>query len=459
MAIFGPLSIGRNALLTHQRALQITGHNIANVNTPGFSRQRAVLEPIPPNGDRTGAGVRLNGIERIVDPFIEARQLANGSAFGQATTTRDLLQRLEASFPVTGGGIGDALQEFFVAANTVASDPGSLAARGELLAAAESLAAHVREGAGAIVSFQREADNRLVQEVTDTNGLLQQVAALNREIVAARVSNVSENDLRDLRQEALRDLSQKLEINVVELDDGAVNVFAGTGTALVLGPAAANLQTEFTAAPALDGGVLSRIGIVGDTGAFIPLGTGFGGTLGALETLRDTTFVQNASDLDTLANGLRLEVNAIQVAGLDLDGFGGTDLFAGTGATDLTVALTDPRGIAAAQSANPGDNTNALDLLALQDDRAIAGLGGQTIGEFFGTFHSAIGLQTRAASDQAVIEAQVAGTLAAQRDAVSGVSLEEEFTDLIRFQRAFQAAAQLISASNTMLDDLLGLVR
>ena len=459
MAIFGPLSIGRHALLAHQRALQVTGHNIANVNTPGFSRQRAQLEPIPPNGSRIGAGVRVAGVDRIVDSFIEARQLTNGSAFGDATATRDLLQRLEASFPVTGGGIGDALQEFFAAANTVVADPASLAARGELLSAAENVAARIREGAGAIASFQREADARFVQAASDTNGLLQKVASLNREIVAARIAGTSENDLADLRQEALRDLSQQLELNVVEQADGAVNVFAKTGTALVLGPAASNLQTEPSATTALDGGTMSRLGIVGDSGAFIPIGTGFGGTLGALETLRDTTFVQNASALDALANGLRLEVNAVQAAGLDLDGLPGGDFFAGTGAADLTVALTDSRGIAAAQSANPADNTNALDLVAVQDSRAIPGLGGQTLGEYFGSFHAGIGQQTREASDQAIIEEQVAGTLAAQRDSVSGVSLEEEFTDLIRFQRAFQAAAQLISVSNSMLDDLLGLVR
>ncbi len=459
MAIFGPLSIGRHALLTHQRALQVTGHNIANVNTPGFSRQRVQLEAIPPNGDRTGTGVRVAGVDRIVDPFIEARQLANGSAFGDATATRDLLQRLEANFPVTGGGIGDALQEFFATANAVAADPASLAARGELVSAAESLTARIREGAGAFSSFQREADARFVQGVRDSNALLERVASLNREVVAARVAGSSDNDLQDLRQEALRDLSQQLQINVVEQADGAVNVFARTGTALVLGSSATNLQTEPSTTGALDGGTLSRLGVVGDSGAFIPIGTGFGGALGALETLRDTTFVQGATALDALADGLRLEVNAVQAAGFDLDGLPGGDLFAGTGAADLTVALADSRGIAAAQGANPADNTNALDLVAVQDNRIIAGLGGQTLGEYFGTFHAGIGQQTRSASDQAIIEEQVAGTLAAQRDSVSGVSLEEEFTDLIRYQRAFQAAAQLISVSNSMLDDLIGLVR
>jgi flagellar hook-associated protein 1 FlgK len=198
----------------------------------------------------------------------------------------------------------------------------------------------------------------------------------------------------------------------------------------------------------------------GTSGAFIPLGGPFGGTLGALLTLRDQTLVDDHAQLDLLATSLRDGVNAVQTdpAGRDLDGLVGTAFFAGTGAADLTVALVDPRGIAAAQSANPGDNANALALVTVQD-QTFPALGGRTLNEFFGALHSEIGAQARAASDQAVIQAQVQEVLDAQRDSVSGVSLEEEFTELIRVQRAFQAAAQLIAVSDQILEDLLGVVR
>jgi flagellar hook-associated protein 1 FlgK len=460
MAIFPALGIGRQALLTHQAALQTIGQNVANVNTPGYSRQRTVLEAVPPSGGAFGGGVRAVGIERFVDSFIEARRLANASAFGAATTSRDLLQRVEAGFPITGGGIGDALQQFFNAANGVANDPESLAARGDLLAAAERLAVQIRGGAEVLHSYQREADNRIAQEVQDANALLQRVGALNREIVAARVAGVSENELRDARQETLGRLAEKLEINVVEQADGAVNVFAAPGMGLVLGANAVQLASPLGAQPALDGGALRRVGIVGQSGAFLPIGAGLGGSVGALLTLRDQTLAANAAELDALATTLRDAVNTVQTdaGGRDLDGLVGTDFLAGTGAADLTVALVDPRGIAAGLSANPGDNANALALTNLQGT-PFAGLGGQTLGGYFGTFHARIGDQTRSATEQASIQEHVALTLEAQRDAISGVSLEEEFTDLIRFQRAFQAAAQLISVSDRLLDDLLGLVR
>ena len=180
----------------------------------------------------------------------------------------------------------------------------------------------------------------------------------------------------------------------------------------------------------------------------------------ALLDVRDNTTPAVAADLDSLATTLRDAVNAVQTdpAGRDLDGSVGAAFFAGTGAADLTVALTDPRGIATARTANPGDNTGAQALLAL-GDTTFAALGDVTLGDFFGGIQAHAGALARTADAQATIEQTVSDTLSAQRDAVSGVSLEEEFTNLIQFQRGFQAASQLIVVSNHMLDDLFSVLQ
>jgi flagellar hook-associated protein 1 FlgK len=461
MALFPPLATAREALLAHQRSLQVTGHNIANVNTPGFSRQRATLRAVAPSGDAVGSGTQVVGVERIVDQFIDARRLANASSFAGTNVARDMLQRLESNFPVNGGGIGSALQELFAAANTLATHPESSAVRADLLAAGESVALQIRSASQVLQTMQREVDTRLHQEVADANTILARIAGLNRQIVAAQAGGASTNDLLDARQESLRELAGTLEINVVQQDDGSVSVFAASGTALVLGANATVLDAEFDGTQmGLDGVPLSRVGMRGTSGAFIPLGGPFGGTLGAFLTLRDQTLVDDHAQLDLLAAALRDCVNAVQTdpAGRDLDGLVGTAFFAGTGAADLTVALVDPRGIAAAQSANPGDNANALALVTVQD-QTFPALGGRTLNDFFGALHSQIGAQSRAAADQSVIQAQVREVLDAQRDSISGVSLEEEFTELIRVQRAFQAAAQLIAVSDRILEDLLGVIR
>jgi flagellar hook-associated protein 1 FlgK len=460
VSIFAPLSIGRQALLSQQGALQVTGQNIANVNTPGYSRQRADLTAIPPQGSFVGGGSRIDGVEQMVDPFLEARRNASASDLAAATTSRDVLDRVQSAFPVQGTSVGSALQEFFAAANQLATSPQDLAARSNLLAKAQALASQFQATSGALSSAQRDADQRVGQAASDANQTLATIAKLNASIQAATVGGDAANDLKDQRREAINTLAQSLDIHVVDQGDGTVNVYAASGVALVVGPNAATLATQPSApGAALDGGTLNTVGIKDAAGAVIALPGSLGGTLGALITARDQTIPGLSGDLDTLATTVRDQVNAIQTnpAGTDLNGNVGTALFAGSGAADFSVALSDPRGIAAAVGANAGDNTNAQALLALGDTQLPA-LGGATLNDFFGGIQSQAGALARTADDQVSIEQSVSQTLDAQREAISGVSLEEEFTDLIKFQRGFQAAARLITVSNSMLDDLLGMI-
>lgn len=460
MSIFAPLSIAGRALLANERAIGVTGHNIANVNTPGYSRQRAVLSADRPDDQGFGTGVRVTGVDRAVDPLLDARQLASATALGGATTNHQLLDRLQAFFPVGDQGIGNALAEFFTAANGVANSPQDLAARNQLLEAGQAVAAQLRTAAGGVQSLQREADDRLGQAALDANAILQHVAQLNREIVAASRAGRESNDLLDQRQAALGDLAKQLSIQVVDGQDGGVNVFTASGEALVMGADAATLATVPDGTSlGLDGNPLSRIGVQLADGGVVALTGAAGGSIGALLDLRDQTLPGNASDLDLLAGALRDGVNAVQTdaAGRDLDGHVGLAFFSGSGAADLQVAISDPRGIAAARGTELSDNTNALALTGVAQ-QTFPALGGATLGSYFGTIHARIGQQARGADDTRLIQENVAATLDAQRQAISGVSLDEEFTDLIRFQRAFQAAAQLINVSNSMLDDLLGVV-
>ncbi len=460
MSIFAPLTIARQALLAQQRALQVTGQNIANVNTPGYSRQSVVLTSVPPEGDAVGGGVRAGAVLQAVDPFLEARRLASASTLAAATTSRDLLDRIQGTFPVQGAGIGNALQEFFAAANALATSPQDIGTRSDLLQKAETLASQLRASAASLASSQRDVDRQVVQTTRDANQLLATIASLNANIHAAEVGGATANDLRDARREALLSLAKSLDVHVVEQPDGTTNVYATSGVALVLGSDAATLTTVNGASgAALDGGALAQVAVQ-QGGAVIPLPGALGGTLGALLDVRDNTTPAVGADLDTLATTLRDAVNAVQTdpAGRDLAGNVGAAFFAGTGAADLTVALTDPRGIAAARTANAGDNTGAQALLAL-GDTTFAALGDVTLGDFFGAIQAHAGALTRTADEQATIQQTVSDTLSAQRDSVSGVSLEEEFTNLIQFQRGFQAASQLIVVSNHMLDDLFSVIR
>jgi flagellar hook-associated protein 1 len=458
MAIFPPLSIGRSALLAHQRALQVTGANVANVETPGYSRQRAVLEAIP---GTAGHGVFVSGIERIVDRFLAARSLLQTSVESGVRAERDLLDRVQPYFPTDDTSIGNAIDEFFGAVSNLSTRPEDIPSRNDVLARANALAGRFNRTAGGIAVLQREADDRIRAEVAEADALVARIADLNKAIGTSEVNGGSANELRDARDHALEQLAERFEVRGVERDDGTVDVFlASSGAALVVGRDAARLAVQNGPANGLDGAPLAVVGTISASGAFLTLPGAYGARVGALGELRDTTLPDFAADLDALATTLRDAVNAVQTdaAGRDLDGIVGAALFTGTGAADLAVALTDPRDIAAAQSANPSDNANALALVNVQL-AAQAGLGGLTLSEGFGAIQSGIGTAVRSAAERTVVEQGVAGSLRAQRDSVSGVNLEEEFTDLIRFQRGFQAAAQLISVSDRLLEELVSVVR
>jgi flagellar hook-associated protein 1 len=458
MAIFSPLGIGRSALLAHQRALQVTGANVANVNTPGYSRQRAEFESVPAGA---GYGVNVDSVERIVDRFLAARTLLQTSAEAGARTERDLLDRVQSSFPIDGNSIGGALDEFFTAVSALSTRPEDIASRNDVLARATALAGRFNRTAQALAQLQREIDSRLRDEVAAADSQLARIAELNRAIKTAEVTGGSANELRDERDRALELLSERFQIRGVEQEDGTVDVFlASSGAALVVGRDAARLAVQNGPANGLDGAPLSVVGTLSASGAFLTLPGAYGARIGALADVRDTSLPDLTAELDLLATTIRDTVNTVQTAaaGRDLDGNVGTALFAGSGAADLSVALTDPRGIAAALSTDPSDNANALALVNVQLTTQPA-LGGVTLGEAFGQIQAAVGTAVREASERAVVEEGVATSLRSQRDSVSGVNLEEEFTDLVRFQRGFQAASQLISVSDRLLEELISVVR
>ncbi len=457
MAIFTPLSIGRSALLAHERAITTTGQNIANAETPGYRRQTTEFAS---QDQAQGFGVRVVAVEQAIDRFVEAQLLRQESRAAGAEVRRDVLDRVQQLFPVEGPSVGGALDAFFAAAQRVADRPEDLAVRGEFLARAEELAARVRALSDGLAREQRVVDDRLRGDVDDANVVVQRIASLNVSIVSAESSGQRANELRDQRDAALLELSEFVEVRATERENGSVDVeLESSGMALVIGADVQELAVE-VGGGGLDGSPVADVGVKLASGPVVTLPGNPGGRIGALLTLRDTDVADRSAELDTFALALRDGVNAVQTdpAARDLTGAVGLDLFSASGAADLSVELTDPRSVAAAIGTNPADNGNALALLDVAEAPQ-AGLSGATLGDYFAGLQAAAGNAARSAEDEAAVESAVKSSLEGRRDAVSGVSLEEEFTDLIRFQRGFQAAAQLINVSDRMLDELIGLVR
>lgn len=468
------------SLHTQQLILQTTGHNLANVDRAHYSRQEVLLANVPPvnvNGLAVGMGVKAESVRQIVDPLLEAQLLAARGRSTEAEARHGGLSRLERLFTdIDGGGLQEAFDAFFAAADDVALHPQGVTERTVFLTTADSLAARIRARSERVGELQREMDHRVVAAVPRINGLLDDIARLNGAIFQEEVGRHTANDLRDERREALTELSKLVGNTQFEAEAG-ITVVGPDGLLLVEGQRVNHIVADRSTAPALmglDGYALTRLGFQVGPGDFVAFSDAVdGGEVGGLLAVRDGDLPAVAASLDQMATGFRTAVNAVHSNGEDLDGNPGGALFGGAGAADLTVLITDPRRVAASAATippapnSPEDNRNALALAGLGSvaldgtDPALgnADLGGQTVVGFLASVVAAVGSLTEAASVRAEAAEGLTVQITNQRAATSGVSTNEELLTLLDAQRAFQAAATLVTVATSTVDAVLDMVR
>ncbi len=469
MAISTALDIAARALMAQQAGLAVVGNNIANVNTPGYARQVPVLEedqslPID-SGVNGGSGVRVLRIDQVVDTLLERRRTQAQTDVGYQTARRDKLSDLvDATNDLDQTQLGAALNAFFDGADSLSLRPASLVDRQTLLARAGTLASGFNQRYDAIAGVQRAADAKIVDLATRANTAIETIARANEGIARLASTGEQPNDLLDQRQTALNELSSILGVSTTVDQYGQVRVAGDSGVVLVEGGTVVNRLTTVTGAVGLDSNDLHDIVFTntsnGQTHA-LPDSLQRG-QLGGLFQVRDGDTITAASNLDVLAAGLRDAVNAVQTAGIDLAGSPTTTtpLFSGSGITGasqtIAVAITDPRAIATAlptEGATTG-NGNAL-ALSLIRTTPLTALGNLTPNGYLSTETGRLGEAASEVTNRASAATTFADSLEQQRASVSGVNLNEELTNLLRYQHAFQAASQVISVVNTTLDALL----
>ncbi len=459
----GLFGIGSNALATFQRALAVTGQNIANVNTPGYSRQEIILnETTPENGrpGQIGTGVEASEVRRSVDTFVEQQLLNSNERLGQFGASQKALSQIQSVFADSNDqGIAAGLNEFFKAWQDVATNPADLTSRTVLLSKADSAAKRLNQAATQLSSQRSSLDGQIQSGINDINALAAQIADLNSQIKLAEVSGQQANDLRDQRGRFLNDLGGLIDVSSIEDATGQVTVFVGVGQVLVA------QQTAFQLAGVANAGNGGLLDVRYDSGSGPNTDLTSvisSGRLKGLIDARDSTAAGLQSSLDTLASQLVSQVNTQHRVGYGLDGSTTQDFFTATGSTAATisVALTDRRQIAASSTAAgvPGNNVNALALANLQT-AAVSGLGNTTFQGYYsamaGSFGATLQEATRDLQGQEIFHDQ----LQAHRAEVSGVSMDEELINLLKYQRAFQAASKLIITSDEMLQTILTLKR
>lgn len=544
--------IGKLGIRAQQTAIQVTAHNIANVNTTGYSRQEVVFKettPLDGSPGQMGTGVSVESIQRKYDSFIEAQITDGRESYGNLDVQKAALSKIENLFyDSQGTSINKLLDRFFNSLQDLSANPSGTPERVAVISQADALADAINNVYSDLVQLQKDMDNQVKQTVDDINRIISQIADLNEKISQAENVGQNANDYRDMRGRLLNELAEKIDIQFFEDNTGQVTVIGAGSILLVERGNSWDLGVESNP----DNNGYYNI-VSGSASSSVNLTDMIsGGRLKGLLTIRDSITGDVINKLDRLAAAISNEVNQMHRAGYGLDGSTGINFFtpaieagdevsavglsANTGTGDVSVSIDDPSQltyhiyeltfsggnytitnkstnasqtgaysspttftfeglyvnitgahdagdtytisahkdiakniqaaiaitdsdmIAAATDSvnNRGDNRNALAIAQLQDKLSIDS--SSNFNSYYGSIVGEIGANSQYVNSTYTAQKFSLEQLENMRESVSGVSLDEEMVNLMKFQRAFEASARLIVVSDELLQTLLELV-
>lgn len=474
MGLSTAMEIGRNGLNIYRVATEVTSENIANVNTPGYSRQRVLLESAPPttaNGFPMGTGVRIAAVERYYDGLLQQQIVNAETTLGYDTAKSTVLQQIEPTFnDVTNDGLGSAVSNYFGAWQDLTLNPGGYFERQAVLSRSQTLADNFHSVSQTLTDAIASQDAALVPLTSDINDTLKNIAILNGQIRTTELVSGNANETRDQRDQLIRNLAKEIGIKFTENADGTTDVYVQNGATknyLVQGILSGSLTTGGVS-PATSVTINDVAGatVAVDPLAATPLYTApDGGRLWATLQLRDNIIPNYMTQIDTLAKSITDSVNAAHVAGFSPTGGTGQDFFAPAAAVagaaknfGLAAGLTSTTIAASSSIALPGDNSKALEIAQLSSAK-VTGAPATTFNSFYSSFVSTVGLDVRSSKTTVSQGEAFTRQLTALRESNSGVSLDEELTNLVKYQRSYQASAKLITTASEMLDITLAMIR
>jgi flagellar hook-associated protein 1 len=448
------LQIGISTLMAHQRAIDVTSQNIANINTPGYQRQRVNFRELSgPSGFKNppviGNGVHALGIMRFATPFIDEQLRRQRGVTQDAGMTEDLLRDIESVLTEPSGtGINAGLDEFWQAWQDLAVLPVEEATRVSLLQTGNQLAASIQEAHGFIQNLQDNLRSQVSAKVQRINDIAGEVASLNKQIIQANARNGGPGGaiaLEQRRDDLFFELSDIVDFRLALEDNGMARITIGNN-ALVDDGGARAIRVDDNSEP-----VWSANGRPFDARS---------GDLHAVLEMRSTAIPKVLGQLDELALGLRDRVNELHRQGYGTDGSTNLDFFVGENAATLGVnplLLASPAKVASGGQPNSvGDISVALKIAGLATEPSMGGDPPTlSINGFFRGSVTALGLDIRRASTSREASEMVFNHLTDRRQAVSGVSMDEEVANLLSYEKAFQAGARIINVVDEMLDQVI----
>lgn len=486
------LGIGLSGLQVAQQSMSVIGHNIANINTPGYSQQSAVMSTNPSQefGNlQFGTGATVSSVQALRDQFLNLQLTQSICAQSGAQTRSNGLQAVSSAFADDGTtGISTQIKQFFTSLQTLAANPTDASLRQNVVGMAQSMLTELK-GASTTLSNQITSINQQIgATVPGINTLTTQIAKLNAEI-SQRIDPTTANDAIDQRQQLTDQLAKLVGIQVstdsknqyqITLDSGAATLVSGQ-TAYMLATAPDPLQGNNLTVSVQSGSTSTNV-----TGKIT------GGTLGADMDLRDNILPGFQTQLDRIAGSLAGQLNQTNMSGFGLPdpvtGTSSTGVMLFTGGMDPATGLVnvdpvsglpiykgiinslqvnaavvaDPGKIAASATAGvAGDNSNALKLANLQNTLQavdMAGTGTFSSGPFntvVSSLINSVGTKAQELNTTATNQENLTTALQTQKNSVSGVDLDQSAAQLLAFQQGYQAAARFISTISQLTNQLM----
>ena len=462
MSTFSGLSTALSALYAQRQGMDVTGQNIANANTTGYSRQRTDLQsvggsPVPAmyaTSNGVGSGVTVAGVDRVQDAFLETRGRVEHARNSYLSDQNQVYTEVQQAFnEPSDTGVQAQLTSLWSAWHDLTNSPGDQAVRAQVVARATTLADTLHSTHDALGSLFTTTRQQLDTYVADVNTTASQIATLNQTIVQATNAGLPSNDLADRRDSLVMHLSEIAGATAVAQSNGSMSVYIG-GSSVVSG--FTTRQIAAAGAQRLEDVGVSPVSLTWtDNGT--PLSSQNGQLSSMMQTL-GSVLPGYAAQLDGVAANLTSAVNTQHAAGYDLSGNPGGAFFVSSdgtpiNASNITVGITDPKLVAAAATTASGgggtlDGSNA---------DAIAGIGASVTGpdSAYRQLIANLGVAGQTADQQAGIQSSLTNAVDSARQAQSGVNLDEEMTNLISYQRAYEAASRVITTIDSALDTLI----
>jgi flagellar hook-associated protein 1 len=478
ISLFGILSMGGQSLAVDQEATAISGQNLANVNNPAYAEEQLQLQEDPAfqtTIGQMGTGVEAVSINSLRNSLLDAQIAAENSSTGSLSSQQTALQQAQAylneelssssssstSAAASTTGLTADMSNLFSALQTLSTNPSNVSDQQAVVQSAQQLADQFNQVSTGLATVNTNLNASIQGGVTSANQDLNQIAALNKQIVFAEASGGTADQLVDEREQAIENLSGYVNVTTSAQSNGAVNVSIG-GVTMVSDGATPDSLTTYTGS---NGQTYVE---AQNAGAFTQPLTG--GSIEGSISARDGAVAALSSSINGLATEISTQFNAAYSGGYSVGGATGQNFFTASGgggainASNISVnsaLVSNPASFQGAAAANePGDNTVVLALANLANKPitdAATGFNNQTLSQYYTGSVGSFGSSLQSVNEQVSTSSSVSQMLTSQRASASGVDTDEEMTNLMQYQKAYEASAELITTVNQMLQTVVNM--